>query len=84
MVTVALPPGASRKSTPHGEEVENTTEEAEIAPDQPGLPGKQEDPVVSSAMEVTQVAAQDPARTGMDLCYFFVPLLQKGKLRLIH
>lgn len=64
--------------------MENTTEEAKIAPGQPGLPGNKEDPVVSSAMEVTQPAAQDPARTGLGLCYFFVPLLQKGKLRLIH
>jgi hypothetical protein len=32
MVTAALSPGVSRESTPHGEEVENISEEAEAAP----------------------------------------------------
>ena len=83
MVTVALPPEAFRESTPHGEEVENTPEETEAAPGWAGLPGTQEEPAVSSAMEVAQIAAQDPARTCLGLGCFFIPLLTEGKLRLV-
>lgn len=65
MITAALPPGASWEPTPHGEEVENASGEGEAAPGCPGLPGTQEDPVVSSAVEVAQAAAQDPARASL-------------------
>ena len=48
------------------------------------LPGTQEGPVVISVVEVAQAAAQDPVRAALGLCFFFVSLLQKGRLRLIH
>ena len=34
--------------------------------------------------QVAQAAAQDPGRAALGLCFFFVSLLQKGRLRLIR
>lgn len=64
MATAALPPGASRESTPDGEEVENAPGEARLlqASWAPGHPGG---PCVSSAKEL----AQRPGQTLLGLLW---------------
>lgn len=55
---------------------ENASEEVEAAVGWPRLRGTQEDPVVSSAMEVAS-SCPGPCSDLSGLCYFFIPLLQR-------
>ena len=83
METAALPPGASQEPTPHGEEVENKPEGAEAAPGQRGLLGTPRWPWCQLCSG-SSTAAAGLARTCLVQYYFFIPLLQNRKLRLIH